>query len=244
MRQLQVLTGYLNFLNKAIFPGRAFTRRIYAKYAGALDNDLKQYHHVRLDQEFKFDCEVWRMFLTRSMDQVVCRPMVDLDCTTSALKLNFYSDASANENLGYGTVFNSQWLFNQWEPGYIKNFAPSIEYLELFALTAAILTWGSKLKNDRITVFCDNLAVVNMINSTSSSCKNCMYLMRLLVLSGLVDNRRVFACHVKGKDNKLADSLSRLDFPRFWRNAPPNMSPRPTKTSRLVWPASKIWTKV
>ena len=32
VKQLQRLTGYLNFLAKAIFAGRTFTRRIYAKY--------------------------------------------------------------------------------------------------------------------------------------------------------------------------------------------------------------------
>ena len=33
VKQLQSLTGFLNFLNKAIFPGRAFTRRMYSKYS-------------------------------------------------------------------------------------------------------------------------------------------------------------------------------------------------------------------
>ena len=130
-------------------------------------------HHVRLDAEFKFDCEIWRSFLSRSIGRVVCRPMIDLSTMVTSKELNFFSDASANPLLGYGAVFNSEWLFNQWEPGYIDNHNPSIEYLELYALAAGILTWGSKLKNKRVTVFCDNQAVVNMVNSTSSSCKNC-----------------------------------------------------------------------
>ena len=33
VKDLQVLTGYLNFISRAIFLGRAFTRRIYTKYA-------------------------------------------------------------------------------------------------------------------------------------------------------------------------------------------------------------------
>ena len=32
VRELQQLCGYLNFLNRAVFPGRVFTRRMYAKY--------------------------------------------------------------------------------------------------------------------------------------------------------------------------------------------------------------------
>ena len=240
VKQLQVLTGYLNFLTKAIFPGRAFTRRIYAKYSGAKNSNLKPFHHVRLDAEFKFDLEVWKTFLSKSVGKVVCRPMLDFSQLTNSEQLNFYSDATANPLLGYGTV----WIFNQWEPGYIETYKPSIEYLELYALTAAVLTWGSRLRNRRVTIFCDNESVVAMVNSISSSCKNCMYLLRLLVLSGLVDNRRVFALHVRGKDDKLADSLSRLDLEKFWREAPVTMHRFPERTSALVWPASRIWTKI
>ena len=59
VKELQVLTGYLNFLSRAIFPGRAFTRKIYTKYSNATGGSnaqfkLKHFHHVRLDREFKF----------------------------------------------------------------------------------------------------------------------------------------------------------------------------------------------
>ena len=81
IKELQVLTGYLNFLTKAIFPGRTFTRRIYTKYANLknarVGNKLRPHHHVRLDSEFRFDCEIWRTFLLHHRNLAVCRPMVD-----------------------------------------------------------------------------------------------------------------------------------------------------------------------
>ena len=247
IKQLQVLTGYLNFLTRAIFPGRAFTRRIYTKFSNKMVKPLgsmsrlKSYHHVRLDQEFKSDIEVWRIFLSHRMTRVVARPMVDLNETILATQLNFYSDASANEALGFGAVFNTEWLFGQWEPNYIRQFQPSIDYLELYALCAAVLTWGHQLRNTRIVIFCDNLSVVHMVNTSSSTCRNCMYLIRLLTLSGLIDNRRVFARHVPGVNNDLADSLSRLQFNRFWNLAPSDMSRFPTRVNGLIWPPSKVW---
>ena len=70
IKQLQVLTGYLNFLCKAISAGRIFTWRMYSKcsqYQTRKNGSvkwLKQYHHVTLDSEFKLDCEIWRTFLT------------------------------------------------------------------------------------------------------------------------------------------------------------------------------------
>ena len=64
IKEIQSLTGILNFFNRAIVPGRAFTRRMYAKLTtkNTLGKKLQQHHHVYLDQEFKKDCEVWLMF--------------------------------------------------------------------------------------------------------------------------------------------------------------------------------------
>ena len=205
---------------------------------------LKHYHHVSLDKEFRFDLEVWRLFLTHHNSVAVCRPMVDLNKISSVRQLCFYSDASACESLGFGAIFNKKWIFGQWEPNFIKENKPSIEYLELFALRAAVLTWEKEpaLYNAQIVVFCDNEAVVHMINESTSSCANCMYLLRLLVLNSLVNNRRVFAHHVRSKDNGLSNSLSRLQFHHF-RKLGPHINVNPCKVSELVWPLSNIWRK-
>ena len=151
VQDLQVLTGYLNFLTKAIVPGQTFIRKMYNKYAKISNLKqpngcyLKHYHHVWLDAEFRFDCEVWRTFLQFSRDVAVCRPMVDFSDNRKSEVLNFYSDASANPELGVGAVFKTHWLFTQWESGFIKAMNPSIEYLELYGVAAALLTWSQQL---------------------------------------------------------------------------------------------------
>ena len=248
IKQIQVLTGYLNFLTKAIFPGRTFTRRMYVKCAAYEVNKttrkkLKQHHHITLDNEFRFDCQIWSTFLHHYSDAAVCRPMVDLNESLTADQLQFYSDASAAKTLGFGAVFNDEWLFGQWEENYISHFKPNIEYLELYALVAAFLTWGHQIRNTRMILYCDNSAVVTMINTLASGCKNCMYLLHHLTLNNLVNNRRVFAAHVKSADNYLANSLSRLQFACFRKLAPKSMDSYPTRVSPLVWPASKIWQR-
>ena len=92
---------------------------------------------------------------------------------------------------------------------------PSIEFLELLTLCAGVFTWSERLRNIRFTMFCDNQAVVTMINTTSSTCKNCMILLRKLVLKSLQMNFRIFATYVSSADNDVADCLSRLDWRRF-----------------------------
>ena len=72
VKYLQVLTGYLNFLTKAIFAGRTFTRRIYSKFSNLQAMGLKGHHHVKVDQELRFDCDIWKTFLTHYRDLAVC----------------------------------------------------------------------------------------------------------------------------------------------------------------------------
>ena len=113
IKQVQIPTGYLNFLSKAIQAGRTFTRRMYNKTSqlkyGKNGKMLKPYHHVSIDREFRFDCEVWKTFLLHFRDNAVCRPMIDFNRSKiGANQLNFTSDASASETLGFGATFQNQ----------------------------------------------------------------------------------------------------------------------------------------
>ena len=257
IHQLQVLCGYLNFLGKAIYPGRVFTRRMYAKY-GKLVNinqsvkdkrwekhfNFRKHHHVKLDAEFKLDCQVWLTFLMDSkIEKLCCRPMLDLSESVIAKDIGFASDASAAVKLGFGAVLGNCWIFGAWGPDFIKTYKPSIEYLELFALCAGIFTWQEELSNCRIIVHCDNQAVVSMVNSISSTCPNCMYLLRMLVLNGLKFNRRIFARYISTKANFLPDALSRLDFARF-RRLGPNMNEFADQVCSDIWPIQKVWRNI
>ena len=191
VKEIQSLCGYLNFLCKAIFPGRPFVRRMYSKYSSITrgtwltpqrnqdfvirDTDtnltqfnsskktLKPYHHIRIDKEFKFDCQVWLDFLDNSnMETVVTRPMIDLlGPAKTSEEITFYSDASGS--IGFGCILNTRWLHGTWNKKLLEDKKPSIEYLELFALAAGVITWADSLTNTRIVVFCDNISVVHIL---------------------------------------------------------------------------------
>ena len=119
--------------------------------------------------------------------------MIDLTELVTADEIFFYSDASAAKKLGFGCILNQSWIFRQWESQFIEKQSPSIGFLELYALCAGLLTWENApvLNNCRIVIFCDNQAVVAMINNISSSCAKCMGLLRILVLNGMRHKRLV-----------------------------------------------------
>ena len=180
VKDIQKLTGTLNFLNKALIPGRAFSRRMYNKLTGFQtknDKKLKYFHHVTLDSEFLNDCRMWIYFLSMPNSVSLCRPFLDILGIRTATELDFYTDASASKKKGgFGCFFSGRWNHGMWEPNFVEVHNPSIEYLELYALCVGIFTWSDHFQNQRIIIFCDNMSVVNMVNQTSSKCKNCMVL--------------------------------------------------------------------
>ena len=237
VHQVQKLCGFLNFLCRAVVPGRAFTTRLYALLRAK--NKLKPHHHVRVKQENKDDLRVWKHFL--DSPAVFCRPFMDYN-EAEATEIFMYSDASGV--IGFGALCQQDWMFSVWDRNFLRICDPSIQYLELFALTAGVLTWIRRFKNQRIRLFCDNDSVCKMLNKSSSRCKNCMVLLRLITLESMVQNVRVFAKHVNTKDNGLSDSLSRMDFKRFWELSDKlenKMNPNPTPIPAEIWPPTKVW---
>ena len=59
VKQIQQLCRFLNFLGRAIVPGRAFTRRLYSLTSVTKSNgtklQLKAHHHIRLTKETRQD---------------------------------------------------------------------------------------------------------------------------------------------------------------------------------------------
>ena len=235
--KLQQIAGLLNHISKAVVPGRPYVRKFHHRTRG-----LKQYHHVRVDQELRSDCQIWTHFLR--LDNSVCHPFIDFkENTFSAEVLNQFSDASKACNLGLGGIFNNHWVFAQWEPGFFQTYDPSIKFLELHAVTVNIFLWKHLLKNRRVILFCDNEAVTYMINKVMSSNMDCLGLLRLITLIGLRHNTRYFVHHVCGKNNILTDLLSRMRIKKFKRLAPKSMDQNPHLVPPELWPVSKLCSK-
>ena len=215
---------------------------MYAKIprTNAQGKASKDHHHVRIDKEFKNDCLMWIEFLTSDLNgSVLCRPFIDLDKFSTSTTLNFFSDASGK--IGYGATYDKFWMHGLWPTWFLNEKNPSIEYLELYALCGAMLTWGHLITNTWVVIFCDNQVVIDMVNNTSSRCKNWMVLIRKLVLDNLRFNRRVFTHYIATKDNYLADALSRNKIHLFKKLASKDIAPMATKITEEIWPVECVW---
>ena len=236
LKQLQKLCGFLNFLCKGIIPGRVFLRRMYAMGKNATKPD----HHVNVTREFKLDLDMWASFMTKP--SIFSRPFFEFDLHLKSTEIDWFTDAS---KLGMGGVCSSHWFIAEWEDNFITHFQPSINYLELFALTVSILSWVKGYENGNITIFCDNQSVVHMLNSNTSKCHNCMVLLRLIVLECMKVNARVRCKHVLGVRNKYADHLSRLNYGAFRKLAKLEAREFDRKSTRIpveLWPPCKLYS--
>ena len=163
---LQKMCGFLNFLSRCILPGRAFTRRLYAK----LNPNLKQHHHLRVTGEMRMDLQIWLKFLKQP--EAYCRPFMDFSKILIATELDFYTDATKNPELGFSGRFNDYFMLQKWDASFIMAEDPSINYLELYAVTAAVIAWGHHFANRRVIIFCDNKGSCSAINKMTSTCRN------------------------------------------------------------------------
>ena len=141
-------------------------------------------------------------------------------------------------------MFDSAWLFGRWEPVFVAECKPSIEFLELYALCMGVFVWIERLANRRIILYCDNEVIVAMVNSSTSSCKYCMVLIRKLVLKCLCYNTRVITRHLKGIHNQYSDFLSRMRIDHFknWaRRINHEIDATPMDLSQELWPLMQYW---
>lgn len=98
------------------------------------------------------------------------------------------------------------------------------------------------MRNQRITFFTDNEALVHVINKNRGRDKLLMSFVRRRVLVCLQNNILFRARHVPGIKNDLADPLSRLQIQRFRRLAPAHMQLSPVPIPTVLQPEHwRMW---
>lgn len=171
----------------------------------------------------------------------VCRPFIDFLDQQQAIKIASASDASLNPLLGTGGYYLNHWFAHQYPPGFIQQATPSIQFVELLAVTGCVQLWGHLFQNKRVILSCDNQAVVQMINEGVSADRKCMALLRIIVFDSMQYYFRLFAEWISTKDNWRADYLSRMQAHRVRAVVGSDMDTEPTTLPPTIWPVSVEW---
>ena len=151
VRQLQQLTGLLNFICKAVPCGCPFLCRLYDLQAKVLPLQTvpctKQNPHYKicLDKGAWQDLLMWENFLS-SPDFLIHREVKFLHLISQNNQgLQIFADAAGNATLGFGCIFPKKgiWAYACWPLGFFKQQTPSISLLELYAIVIAVENVGT-----------------------------------------------------------------------------------------------------
>jgi hypothetical protein len=212
LKQLQSVVGLLGFVSKAIPAGRAFLRRFY----DAMSYAKKPHHFIRISKNMREDASTWLQFLEKFNGTCI---FSDLDWLQDDT-LELFTDASGNSNLGCGCYFHGSWAVFKWPSHWKNHIFKDITYLELVPIIISFFLWGGDMRNKKVLLRSDNHALVEIINKKSSKNKNIMHLIRKLVLILLQQNIQVKCKHIPGKQNTIADSISRFQWGKLFKSLP------------------------
>ena len=205
-RQLLSLIGKLSFVCKVVRPGRIFLRRLIN-----LSMSVKKLnHYININAQTREDIKWWVEFLP-SWNQTSLIPET-FEVTSTDLKL--FTDASS---VGFGAIYAKSWIQGRWDESANEY---SIDFKELFAIVAAVMTWGSQWEGKRIVFFTDNLPITQIWHSGTSRSSDIMVLVRKLFLSAAQFGFSVSLKHILGIHNPIADALSRFQVLKFKQLAP------------------------
>ena len=206
LKLIQSLIGTLQFACRAIIPGRAFLRRIIDLTRGVHSKN----HRVRLTREARLDLKAWLAFLDEFNGRVLVLP--ELFQNSKTLKL--FSDSSG---LSCAAILGSNWIKTDFPAAWCST---NIAIKELLPIVIAVRLWCDQLRDKRILFFTDNLAIVSVINNTTSKDKMLMLLVRQLVVVCLTNNILFKAKHIPGRHNVIPDLLSRSQVAKARSLAP------------------------
>ena len=130
---------------------------------------------------------------------------------------DFLVSSDAAGALGYGAISGHDWFVGNWSTAQQPLSIPN---KELFPVVVAASLWGHRWATKLVEFCSDNMAVVSVLSSGTSKDPNMMVLLRNLSLVAARYSFAFTACYTPGRDNSIADALSRFDFQRLHHLAP------------------------
>ena len=193
-RQFQSLLGKLIYLHKCIIPARIFINRILTLF-----RDNSHTKRIKLTKEFFQDIDWFIAFLPSFSGE------------TKIFKNDIRSLSTLHIDAcltGVGGIWDNK-VYAAPIPKF-ENFCPTITPLEMINVLIALRLWAKLWAHSMVTVHCDNLAVVQVINSGKTRDKFLGVCIRNLWLITASHDIQLNLVHIEGKKNSLADALSRI----------------------------------
>ena len=192
-RDLQSLLGSLLYVSKCVKHSRFFLNRMLK-----LLRDNHDKTKILITPEFQKDLAWFNSFLSHYngvtyYEQTNCQFEVQLDACLTGLGGRY-------ESMVYALPI----------PKDLMNY--NIAHLEILNIVVALKVWAQHWANRRIKIHCDNMAVVEVLRNGRARDNVLALMARNIWLICAMFNIHIVVLHIPGKNNVLADLLSRWQF--------------------------------
>ena len=198
-KQLQSLIGLLEHISCCVKPGRVFMNSIL----NTLRDFPRNVHRIKLGVSFMADVHWFAMFA-----EVYNGTSIMPELYFSEPDSVFACDASLTAAGGF---YNGYYFHKLFPTSLARHH---INALELLTVIVCAKLWGQHWGGQRITVYCDNLAAVTVINSSRSKDIFMQACIRELWFIAAKHSFEIRAAHISTTDNRIPDHLSR------WHQSP------------------------
>ena len=202
-RALQSLLGKLLYLHKCVKPARTFVNRILTVFRKHHDKS-----RILISEDFRQDIKWFTTFLPHFNGITILKKEPIKDSNT------LHIDASLT---GLGGVWGHRVYSTPIYP--ISDFKHKIVHLEMFNILLALRTWGDFWQHSTVSLFCDNLAVVQVVETSKTKDPFLAACIRNIWLITATLDINLEVSHIRGADNHMADLLSRLYSQKFVNNS-------------------------
>ena len=192
-RKLQSLLGKLLYINKIIQPARGFLNRMLQTLR------KMQGRRMRINSDFKKDLYWFKWFL---QDFNGC---TSFDNWAGQSDVECHVDASLT---GLGAICGRQ-FYSVLLPQHMRSSERIVVY-EMINVLIALRMWGNSWVNKRVTIYCDNHAVVDVIGGNKTRDSELGAILREILMLQARANVHLKVLHVRGEVNVIADKLSRI----------------------------------
>src|SRR5882724_1809697 len=202
LKQVQELTGFLQFCVQVIPYARTFIQRLI-NFSMTFQSSFARRHipaYARADIK-------WWLTYARSWNRIqILEPKKPTR--------NIYTDASGSKGLG-GT-FEDHW-FSARCPHRFRS--RDIQFKEIYAVLQAIIQWGHLWKHNHVIFNVDNTAIVHTLTSGTNRNGPVMNVTRMIIMLAAQLEFSYSSFWISSDENSITDSASCFQYTRMFSTA-------------------------
>ena len=208
---LERLVGRLQWCSLAMFPGKAFIRRLERIMYAC---DVKR-ARIILNHHAIQDLRWWQDALMHDINGITI-DFILRDISTADITV--YTDAAYTVGMGgfstQGDAFRIKWGHTQVPHIAADRTGIDIQFMELLAPIVMAMMFAHQWSGMAVKFMVDNSSAVSALTKKQAKLHrfDMNYLIRVFFTLARHFRFKTFAVHILGKDNTLADHLSRFIF--------------------------------